>query len=369
MTTRIHVRHACARALLFAALAALFFAAVYTPRRSGASAAAHRIVRARQDGGRLDIRLRSLTTRATGRLTVEPSEGGGRVRMTALNLPDPRTVTPGANTYVVWAVSGGRILRLGELKRDERGNGGLAFERPEGFDRYGVIVTAEPDANAERPGDPVLTTRADEAIALYPTSTPAATPAPADTTDTDKAPAPRTTSTPDTTPAPGTTPAPSATPAVRERTRASDRVVSPPSSPSRAVGFYAEVEDAIAASGGGRVVELEGDSLAPGAGGAARAAYQRGRAYVRANFRGVPLPSSVGAGVYVLWGVLTDGRIVYMGSLPATEDLNRAEVYVRVPGFEADDYTLFVTAEPARPAPTPSSRRVLRPKNASFIVN
>jgi hypothetical protein len=135
------------------------------------------------------------------------------------------------------------------------------------------------------------------------------------------------------------------------------------------VGFYAEVEDAIAASGGGRVVELEGDSLAPGAGGAARAAYQRGRAYVRANFRGVPLPSSVGAGVYVLWGVLTDGRIVYMGSLPATEDLNRAEVYVRVPGFDADDYTLFVTAEPARPAPTPSSRRVLRPKNASFIVN
>lgn len=324
----------------------------------------------------MDIRLRSLTTRATGRVTVEPSENGGRVRMTALNLPDPRTVTPGANTYVVWAVSGGRILRLGELKRDERGNGGLAFERPEGFERYGVIVTAEPDANAERPGDPVLTTRADEASALYPA--PASTPA--DTPDADKTPAPSTTatpdttntptttSTPDTTPAPRASTSPSATPAVRERTRASGRRVSPPSSPSRAVGFYAEVEDAIAASGGGRVVELEGDSLAPGAGGAARAAYKLGRAYVRANFRGVPLPSSVGAGVYVLWGVLADGRIVYMGSLPSTEDLNRAEVYVRVPGFDADDYTLFVTAEPARPAHAPSSRRVLRPTNASFVV-
>jgi hypothetical protein len=358
----------------------MVFAAVSTPLPSDASSAARKLTRARQDGERLDIRLRSLTTRATGRLTVEPSEGGGRVRMTALNLPDPRTVTPGANTYVVWAVSGGRILRLGELKRDERGNGGLAFERPEGFERYGVIVTAEPDANVERPGDPVLTTRADEASALYPT-TPAATPGPADAADSDKTPAPNTAATPNTTAPPDTTPAPntstapgtptapSATPAVRERTRTADRVVSPPSSPSRAVGFYAEVEDAIAASGGGRVVELEGDSLAPGAGGAARAAYQRGRAYVRANFRGVPLPSSVGAGVYVLWGVLTDGRIVYMGSLPATEDLNRAEVYVRVPGFDADDYTLFVTAEPARPAPTPSSRRVLRPKNASFIVN
>ncbi|HEV7891801.1 MAG TPA: hypothetical protein VGP08_14255 [Pyrinomonadaceae bacterium] len=375
MTTRKHVRRACARVLLCATLAALAFAAVYSPRPSGASAAGN-ISRARQDGGRLDIRLRSLTTRATGRLTVEPSEGGGRVRMTALNLPDPRTVTPGANTYVVWAVSGGRILRLGELKRDERGNGGLAFERPEGFERYGVIVTAEPDANAERPGDPVLTTRADEASALYPTPAPA----PADTADSDKSPeptttatpnvtsTPTTTSTPDTTPAPSTSTAPTTTHAVRERTRASNKGVSAPSSPSRAVGFYAEVEDAIAASGGGRVVELEGDSLAPGAGGAARTAYQRGHAYVRANFRGVPLPSAVGAGVYVLWGVLADGRIVYMGSLPATDDLNCAEVYVRVPGFDADDYTLFVTAEPARPAPAPSSRRVLRPTNASFVI-
>jgi hypothetical protein len=159
---------------------------------------------------------------------------------------------------------------------------------------------------------------------------------------------------------------------VRERTRTHDRVgagsLAPPSESSRAVGFYAEVEDAIAAGGGGRVVEFEGDAAAPGASGAARATYQRGRAYVRANFRGVPLPSSVGAGVYVLWGVLTDGRIIYMGSLPGTEDLNRAEVYVRVAGFDADDYTLFVTAEAARPAPEPSSRRVLRPKNASFII-
>lgn len=379
MTTRIHVRHACARVVLCAASAALLFAAVSTPRRSnasGASAPSRKLSRARQDGGRVDIRLRSLTTRATGRLTVEPSESGGRVRMTALNLPDPRTVTPGANTYVVWAVSGGRILRLGELRRDERGNGGLAFERPEGFERYGVIVTAESDANAERPGDPVLTTRADEASALYTT-----TPAPSDTTGTPEpaaapnaASTPATSSTPDATPAPSTStapntsPAPAASPAVRERTRASKRSVSAPASASRAGGFYAEVEDAIAASGGGRVVELEGDSLAPGAGGAARAAYQRGRAYVRANFRGVPLPSSVGAGVYVLWGVLADGRIVYMGSLPATEDLNRAEVYVRVPGFDADDYTLFVTAEPARPATAPSARRVLRPTNASFVV-
>jgi hypothetical protein len=286
--------------------------------------------------------------------------------MTALNLPDPHTVTSGANTYVVWALSGGRILRLGELKRDERGNGGLAFERPEGFDRYGVIVTAEPDANVERPGDPVLTTRADEAAALYPVLAPdknvptlpsdsANTAAPDKTNPSNKTGTPDKSSTRDNTPTP-------------DRTRAARTSVPPPASRSRSGGFYAEVEDAIDASGGGRVVEFEGDTAAPGASGAARTAYQRGSAYVRANFRGVPLPSAVGAGVYVLWGVLTDGRIIYMGSLPATEDLNRAEVYVRVAGFDADDYTLFVTAESARPVPAPSARRVLRPKNASFIV-
>src|ERR1044072_4561313 len=131
MTTRIHVRHACARVLLFATLAALACASVYAPRPSGASVPARKLARARQDGGRVDIRLRSLTTRATGKLTVEPSEGGGRVRMTALNLPDPRTVTPGANTYVVWAVSGGRILRLGEHRRAERRNRGRALQHPQ----------------------------------------------------------------------------------------------------------------------------------------------------------------------------------------------------------------------------------------------
>jgi hypothetical protein len=381
MTTYRHVRHARARVLLCAlcaALAALLFA--FAPRlpHARASFAVSRKTDARQDdGGRVDIRLRSLTTRATGRLTIEPSEGGGRVRMTALNLPDPHTVTPGANTYVVWAVSGGRILRLGELKRDERGNGGLAFERPEGFDRYGVIVTAEPDANAEHPGDPVLTTRADEAAALYPVLAPDKN-VPALADDSAKTNAPDKTS-PSNKSNPSDNASPSDTKAARdnapasERTRVAGAPVSPPAPRSRARGaraggFYAEVEDAIDASGGGRVVEFEGDAAAPGAGGAARAAYQRGSAYVRANFRGVPLPSSVGAGVYVLWGVLTDGRIIYMGSLPATEDLNRAEVYVRVAGFDADDYTLFVTAESARPAHVPSERRVLRPKNASFIV-
>ncbi|MFL6257021.1 MAG: anti-sigma factor domain-containing protein [Pyrinomonadaceae bacterium] len=289
---------------------------------------------------RVDIRLRSLTTRATGQLTIEASEGGGRARLTALNLPDPQTIAAGSTTYVVWAVSGGRIVNLGELRRDERGNGGLAFERPEGLERYGVIVTAETSPAVERPGDPVLTTRADEAATLYPAKTESAPDTATNTARSNNAKA-----------APAPLPPAAATPRARDTSG----------------DFYAEVEDALASRGGGRVIELEGDSAAPNARGAARATLSSNRAYVRANFRGVPLPSALGASVYVLWGVIPDGRIVYMGSLPATADLNRAEVYVRVAGFETDDYTLLVTAERARPAPAPDGRRLLKPKDAASV--
>jgi hypothetical protein len=334
MNKRRQVRWACA----CAAAAALALAALW---HGGAGAEA-----AGQEQ-RVDIRLRSLTTRATGQLTVEASEGGGRARLTALNLPDPQTVVAGANTYVVWAVSGGRIVRLGELRRDERGNGGLAFDRPEGLERYGIIVTAETSADAARPGDPVLTTRADEAAALYPSKTTDAPGATASGTGESSTGA-SVAATPPSVPVP-----PASSSARTRRAVAGD--------------FYAEVEDALVSQGGGRIIELEGDSAAPNARGAARATLSASRAYVRANFRGVPLPSTVGASVYILWGVIPDGRIVYMGSLPAVEDLNRAEVYVRVAGFDSDDYTLFVTAERARPAATPEGRRLLKPKDSASI--
>jgi hypothetical protein len=354
MSKRRQVRWACA-----CAVAAVLLALASFLRGGGAASASgggarRGFVGAAQEQ-RADIRLRSLTTRATGQLTVEADAGGGRVRLTAMNLPDPQTVAAGATTYVVWAVSGGRIVRLGELRRDERGNGGLAFARPEGLERYGVIVTAESAAEVERPGDPVLTTRADEAAALYASSPPDSTPskpaveerAESAKPDAGGAAAPS---------SPAPVPAPRSSGGARARR-----------SSGVAGDFYAEVEDALVSRGGGRVIELTGDSAAPDARGAARATLGSGRAYVRANFRGVPLPSSVGASVYVLWGVVPDGRIVYMGSLPSTEDLNRAEVYVRVAGFETDDYTLFVTAERARPAATPDGRRLLKPKDSASM--
>jgi len=353
MSKRNQTRSACVRVFVCALAVGLTFVA---STLFGSRVSSSRSKRWAQGGStqRVDIPLRSLTTRARGKLTIESSEGGGRARLTAMNLPDPQTVAAGATTYVVWAVSGGRIIRLGELRRDARGNGGLAFERPEGLERYGVIVTAESGAYAPRPSDPVLTTRADEAAALYPTKRESAAGEDSNSeagTNRAAAPSPNGHTKPDA----AKPPVPDLNSNRRER--------------RAAVGdFYSEVDDALVSSGGGRVIELAGNSTAPQASGAARATLRRGSAYVRANFRGVPLPPALGANVYVLWGVFPDGRIVYMGSLPSDEAINTAEIYVRVAGFDSDDYTLFVTAEQQRPAPSPSPRRLLTPRNAGYVV-
>ncbi|MCA1594374.1 MAG: hypothetical protein LC754_17460 [Acidobacteria bacterium] len=302
-----------------------------------AVSASGRAVAFAQEDGRMDIRLRSFTPGASGRLTIEPSEGGGRGRLTALNLPDPQTLSPGSTTYVVWVTSGGRIINLGELHRDERGNGGLAFEHPADFDRFTIIVTAETRADVERPGAPVLSTRANEAVALYPS--------PARDTAA-------------TAPVTNRPPPPPPLPRAGKNSR-----------PRRLAGdFYTEVDDALVAQGGGRVIELEGTHEAPKASGSARAATHTGSAYVRANFRGVPLPSTVGAATYVLWAIVPDGRMIYMGSLPVTDDLNHADIYVRTAGFGTDIFDLFVTAERRRPVPVPSDQRVLTNKATRLLI-
>ncbi len=295
---------------------------------------------------RLDLRMRSFAPPASGNVTVEPSGNGGSGRLTVLSLPDPRTISPDARTYVVWAVSEGRIARLGELKRDERGNGGLAFERPDGFERYSVVITAESSPDPERPGSPVLSTRANEATTLYPTVN-------------EEAPA----SLPPPTAREGRRPAKS-----ESRNDSDPSRVNRKRTRSRAGDFFAEVDHALKASGGGRVIEFQGEREAARASGTARTATHSGSAYVRANFRGVPLPSVVGASVYILWAIIPDGRIVYMGSLPSTEDLNAAQIYVRTAGFGEDPFELFVTAERRRPAPSPSGTKVLTPRHTTTNV-
>ncbi|MCA1850267.1 MAG: hypothetical protein LC672_04265, partial [Acidobacteria bacterium] len=236
---------------------------------------------------------------------------------------------------VVWAMGDGRIVRIGELQHDGRGNGGLEFAHPAPFEHYTVVVTAEAGAGAERPGAPVLSTSAGEAKALFP----AKEAPPAGTETREKS-----------------TLAAEVEPATRVRSR------------RRAGDFYTEVDDALDAHGGGRALLLSGDEVAPGARGEVRATAQTGTAFIRARFRDLPLPSAVGANTYVLWGARPDGRIFYMGSLPVTEDLNRMEVYVRVGGVGSDDYDLFVTAERQRPASLPSERRALSVRGESAPV-
>ena len=333
-----------ARVALCLLVASAFFAAA-PPGGVRAGAATHgrrppHARRAAQDG-RVDIRLRSFTPTASGQLTIEPSAEGGRARLTALALPDPQTQERDARAYVVWANSEGRIVRLGELERDRRGNGGLAFNHPAGFEHYAVIVTAERSADAARPlGAPVLSTRANEATALFPQ--------PVERTEAPSA------ATPVAPPDPRSLPDSGATRPARAAAAPGD--------------FYAEVDGALDARGGGRLNELESTEVAPRARGAARAAESGGRAYVVVRFRDVPLPQAAGAGVYVMWAIQPSGRLVYMGSLPADETLNRADIYVRVAGFQSDDFDLFVTAEQRRPAPEPSDRRVLSTRNARNTI-
>jgi hypothetical protein len=288
-----------------------------------------------QQGRRVDIPLRSFAPTASGRLTIEPSDRGGRARLTALGLPDPQTLSRAARTYVVWASGAGRFIRLGELARDERGNGGLAFNHPTELERYTLLVTAETSAEPERPaGAPVLSTRAGEAHPVYALAN-----------------------------------AEGRAPSTSGSTGASAPNTHTPTAASHAGSdFYAEVDSALDTHGGGRALQLEGERLAPRARGRARVTAYAGNGYVRVRFRGVPLPSAVGANVYVMWAVVPDGRIVYMGSLPATRVINFADIYVRVAGFDADDFELFVTAETRRPVFTPSERRALSTRRIRSTV-
>lgn len=269
--------------------------------------------------------MRSFVRGASAKLTGARTREGGRLRLTALRLPTPSTQGAAARAYVVWAVSGGQFVRLGELRPDERGNGGLEFERPTAFERYTVMVTAEPSPEAARPaGAPILSTKANEVQAIYLFDNVNGSPA---------------------------RPEP-----VRPTRAREERFTRAPSRPG---DFYSEVDDALDANGGGRALELVGTETTPRAGGDARATARTGNAYVRVRFRDLPLPSAIGADTYVLWGIQPGGRILYMGSLPTTTDLNTAHIYVRTGGFLGDNYELAVTAERQRPVPRPSERRTL----------
>jgi hypothetical protein len=312
------------------------------------------------DGRTVIVRLRSFAPRASGRLEVEPTAGGGRVRLTAVNLPLPQTLAPNARTYVAWA-SGGRILRLGELRRGARGTGSLVFMHPAEFARYSLIVTAESDARAERPtGAPVFSTRANEVAALFPIKDDTREASVRERRATSRRAAPP--------PAPAATPrsaAPTATPRAATTT-----VAAPTTTALRTRGrvragdaggeFFTEIDEALKRDAGARTLTLVGDRGARGARGTARVALQDGTAYVRVRFRRVPHPTRFGRGRrYAMWALVPeDMSTVFMGSLP-TRNLNRTQTYARTQGVSSDKFRLLVTAERRATPPRPRGRRVL----------
>lgn len=278
-----------------------------------------------------EIRLRSFAPGASGRINLVASADGGRVRLTALGLPAPQEVSVQARVFVIWAAAAERAAeRVGLLETDARGNGGLEFPLsilPAAFDRFSVIVTAEPNADVNAPtGAPVLSTRAREVVRARgerPTNA-------AERRGTD-----------------GT--------ANERRARRNARNARRGTTTS----FYDEVNAAVD-SGGGRTLELVGSEATPNASGTARVAAHNANAYARARFQRLALPieNASGARFFVLWAIASDGRIFYMGSLP-NEYLNETEVYVRVNDTRADSFALAVTVEDVRPTIRPAGRRAL----------
>ncbi|MCA1566983.1 MAG: hypothetical protein LC803_15310 [Acidobacteria bacterium] len=327
------------------------------------------------DGKTLIVRLRSFAPRASGRLLLEPTTGGGRARLTATNLPPARALAPNARAFVAWA-SGGRIIRLGELRRDSRGGGSLVFPHPAEFTRYSLIVTAETDARAERPsGAPVFSTRANEVAALFP-SPPANDAARAATTRRDRRATTRSprpaapVSTPNSTRGTTTSSSSSSSSAANE-TNASPRAANAATTTAlrtrgrvRAGGaegeFFTNVDEAIKRDATARTLVLVGDRGARRARGTARVTtLEDGTAYVRVRFRRVPSPTRFGRGRrYTMWALIPEDGTVYMGTLPA-RDINRRQTYARTEGVNSDKFRLLVTAERRTPAPRPTGRRVL----------
>jgi hypothetical protein len=277
---------------------------------------------------RVGVRLRTFVPNASGSLYFEPTPTGGVVRLTALGLPAPETLMPDAHVFLVWAVAPGeRPLRVGELRADASGNGGIEFARPASFEKYSVVMTVEPDAAAPAPaGVMVFASRAGAVTAFYGEKK--------EQRLSDS------------------------------RRRAIDRELSRSAKARRITNdFYSEVDDALdSPDGDARTLELFGDEIAPSAHGLARLASRNENIYVRTVIKKLPLPSAVGANTFVLWGVVPDGRIAYMGSLPAM-DISNSDTYVRVGGFRSSDLDLLVTAEMRRPVMRPSGLRAVSTHN------
>lgn len=330
MVKRSHLIHRPAVAICLSIFAVVLLARVCPAAAALVAQDDVQVAADKPEGGRrLGVRLRSFIPTARGQMHFEPTPEGGIVRLTVLGLPRPEVVMTTARTFVVWAsASGGRVARVGDLQTDASGNGGLQFTRPPMLESYSVLVTAEPNAAVEKPtGTVVFASLANEVTAFFAQ--------------------------------------------VEKRIKKNQKAVRESSRRAKLKGkpndFYDEVDLALkTAPGGGRVLELFGQEIAPGARGHARVTTLSLNAYVRARFEHLPPPILANANAYVLWSIVPDGRIIYMGSLPMTSELDETDIYVRVGGFSSD-FDLFITAEQSRPVARPSDRRALSARPPALL--
>ena len=96
----------------------------------------------------------SLSLGEKGKAEVERTGTVTRVGIQLEDLKPPQTALAGMNAYVAWAVSPeGNFDNLGELELS--GTKG-SLEATTRFDRFSIIVTAEPHYMVDRPGAPIL---------------------------------------------------------------------------------------------------------------------------------------------------------------------------------------------------------------------
>lgn len=104
----------------------------------------------------------SVTPAAIGEVAAAVGPNGNtKLTITVKHLAQPERGAPGASVYVVWASeleTGSIAHNLGALRVDADLNGRLQSTTP--MRSFDLVITAEPTANAESPGETaVLTTR------------------------------------------------------------------------------------------------------------------------------------------------------------------------------------------------------------------
>jgi len=97
----------------------------------------------------------ALAKAASGEAKVESKGAGAQVEAEFSRLPDPQRFSAEYLTYVLWAIApDGRVVNLGELRRDKMGEANLTTTSE--LQVFGMVVTAEPYYAVRMPSDVIV---------------------------------------------------------------------------------------------------------------------------------------------------------------------------------------------------------------------